>query len=57
MPTLILHGTADEVIPVQVSRDYAASRPWVRLVELDSDHALGNVEAEIWQETRTFLGI
>ncbi len=57
VPTLILHGTADEVIPVQVSRDYAASRPWVRLVELDSDHALGNVEAEIWQETRAFLGI
>lgn len=49
IPTLILHGKKDEVIPITVSRDFAISRPWVELVELDSDHALGNVIEEIWQ--------
>ncbi|MEH1847159.1 MAG: YqiA/YcfP family alpha/beta fold hydrolase [Nostoc sp.] len=49
IPTLILHGKKDEVIPIKASRDFAYSRPWVELVELDSDHALGNVMEEIWQ--------
>lgn len=39
--TLIIHGTRDETVPVSLSREYAASRPNVRLVELDDDHALG----------------
>ncbi|MBW4670704.1 MAG: alpha/beta fold hydrolase [Cyanomargarita calcarea GSE-NOS-MK-12-04C] len=47
--TLILHGLDDEVIPIQASRDFAKSRPWVELVELDSDHALGNTLFAIWQ--------
>jgi uncharacterized protein len=54
IPTLILHGRQDEVIPIQASRDYAIDRPWVRLVELDSDHALGNVVEEMWQEIKAF---
>jgi uncharacterized protein len=49
IPTLILHGQQDDVIPIQSSRSYAASRPWVSLIELDSDHSLTNVQAEIWQ--------
>jgi uncharacterized protein len=57
LPTLILHGTEDETISVEASRTYAATRPWVKLVELPSDHALGNVEAEIWQHTRSFVGL
>ncbi|MEH2228391.1 MAG: YqiA/YcfP family alpha/beta fold hydrolase [Nostoc sp.] len=52
--TLILHGKKDEVIPIEASRDFARSRPWVELVELDSDHALGNVMKEIWQAIRLF---
>lgn len=48
LPTLILHGREDEVIPIEASRDYAAQRPWVKLVELDSAHALGDVLPEIW---------
>lgn len=52
--TLILHGKKDEVIPIKASRDFARSRPWVELVELDSDHALGNVMEEIWQAIRLF---
>lgn len=57
LPTLILHGVQDDVVPVQASRDYAATRPWVKLVELDSDHSLGNVQEQIWQHTRQFCGI
>lgn len=49
VPTLILHGIHDEVIPVQASRDFAGTRPWVQLVELDSDHGLGNVIPQLWQ--------
>ncbi len=55
IPTLILHGKDDEVIPIQASRDFARERPWVELVELDSDHALGNVTSEIWQAIRLYL--
>lgn len=54
IPTLILHGIKDEVIPIQASRDFAATRPWVNLIELDSDHSLINVLPEIWQEISTF---
>ncbi|MEH2237564.1 YqiA/YcfP family alpha/beta fold hydrolase [Nostoc sp.] len=54
IPTLILHGKKDEVIPIEASRDFARSRAWVELVELDSDHALGNVMEEIWQGIRLF---
>ncbi len=52
--TLILHGKKDEVIPIKASQDFAQSRPWVELVELDSDHALSNVMEEIWQSIRLF---
>jgi hypothetical protein len=54
LPTLILHGRYDEVIPLQASQAFAARRPWVKLVELESDHALGNKLDEIWREMQTF---
>lgn len=54
IPTLILHGCNDQVIPINASRDYASVRPWVQLIEFDSDHALINVMAEIWKEIETF---
>jgi len=55
LPTLILHGSRDEVIPIQASRDFAANRPWVQFIALDSDHSLGNVMAEVWQAINQFL--
>ncbi len=55
IPTLILHGIYDDVIPVQASRNYAQSRPWVELVELDSDHALADVSSAIWGSITQFL--
>ena len=54
IPTLILHGKNDEVIPIEASRDFARCRSWVKLVELNSDHVLGNVMEEIWQTIRLF---
>lgn len=55
VPTLILHGRDDEVIPIQASRDYAQTRSSVELVELESDHSLGNVLPQIWQAIHRFL--
>ncbi len=55
IPTLIMHGINDEVIPIQMSRNYAHFRPWVELVELDSDHALADVSQEIWGSMSQFL--
>ncbi|MDY6941273.1 MAG: YqiA/YcfP family alpha/beta fold hydrolase [Cyanobacteriota bacterium] len=52
--TLILHGISDEVIPIQVSRDYISTRSWVKLIELESDHSLGNSLERIWQEIQRF---
>ncbi|MFM7423910.1 MAG: YqiA/YcfP family alpha/beta fold hydrolase [Elainella sp.] len=57
LPTLILHGRQDDVIPIQASRDFATTRPWVKLIELDSDHALVDVQAEIWQMICAFCQI
>ncbi|HEY9764204.1 MAG TPA: YqiA/YcfP family alpha/beta fold hydrolase [Trichocoleus sp.] len=57
IPTLILHGRQDEVISIQASRDYASTRPWAKLIELESDHALGDVQDAIWQEIQQFLAI
>lgn len=54
IPTLILHGKHDEVIPIAASREFARTRPWVELQELNSDHALANVMVEIWQAIYRF---
>lgn len=54
LPTLILHGQQDDVIPIAASRSFAIQRPWVKLIELDSDHALTNVQSEIWQAIKMF---
>lgn len=55
IPTLILHGQQDDVINIQASRDYAATRPWTQLVALDSDHTLSHVSREIWESIQKFL--
>lgn len=57
VPTLIVHGRQDDVIPVAASQDYARDRPWVELIELESDHALGDVQPEIWAQIQRFCQI
>ncbi|MDJ0637010.1 MAG: YqiA/YcfP family alpha/beta fold hydrolase [Xenococcaceae cyanobacterium MO_188.B29] len=49
LPTLILHGQNDEVIPIEASRNYINQHPWTKLIELESDHALADVMPKIWQ--------
>lgn len=58
LPILILHGTQDEVVPIALSQDYAASRPeWVRLAAVESDHRLGDQDPWLWAQTREFMGV
>jgi hypothetical protein len=56
VPTLIVHGIRDEIIPIQSSRDYVARRPWAQLVSVESDHALTDVLDPIWQVASRFCG-
>lgn len=42
-PALIFHGISDVVVPVSLSRVFAAGHPEAQLRELDSDHELLNV--------------
>ena len=53
-PTLILHGLQDDVVPLQSSREYAATDPRVRLVELPDDHLLLRSLPRIGEELEGF---
>jgi uncharacterized protein len=57
LPTLILHGRADEVIAIDRVREYKKTRPWAQLIEMDSDHSLTKVMPHIWLEIRQFLAL
>ena len=55
LPTRIVHGRQDDVIDLAVSRRFAASRPWVRLLEVDADHRLAGVSGVIWRQMEALL--
>lgn len=57
VPTLILHGIQDDVIPIAASIGFACDRPWVTLVKLNSDHALTDVSEQIWQSIKDFCSL
>jgi hypothetical protein len=54
-PGLILHGTRDEIVPVEISQAYAGRHPNVTLKLLDSGHELTDVLDDMWVEVRRFL--
>lgn len=54
IPTLILHGKHDAVIPARSSENFAHTRPWVKLHVFDSDHSLNDVQPELWEACRAF---
>jgi len=56
VPTVIIHGKGDEVVPIAVSRDFAAAYPDdVRLIEVDDEHGLAQSLDRIVAETRALL--
>jgi uncharacterized protein len=57
LPTLIIHGINDDVIPISASQNFVEDRPWVELIEWDSDHQLTDLNQEIWQEICRFCDI
>jgi len=57
LPTLLLHGRQDEVIDPASSIAFAASRPWVTLKLLDTDHGMESALDILWQETAAFLDL
>ncbi len=53
--TLILHGTDDDIVPIEGSRRYADAHDQVELIELDDEHTLENSVDRIAEEaTRWF---
>lgn len=56
-PALIIHGVADDVVPVGVSREFARRNTSARLVEVSSGHELTDQVETLWRETALFLGI
>jgi pimeloyl-ACP methyl ester carboxylesterase len=60
VPTLIVHGRRDETVDVAVSREWAAGRRNVRLVETDDGHelkaSLPLIKAEADRFLAPFLG-
>jgi hypothetical protein len=52
---MIFHGTEDDVVPVEFSRDFIAKRPNAKLREMKSGHELTDVMDGIWEESKAFL--
>jgi pimeloyl-ACP methyl ester carboxylesterase len=55
VPTLVFHGQHDAVIDPALSAAFAAPRPNVERVVLDSDHELRDVLDPMWERIRQFL--
>jgi len=54
-PTLIFHGTGDDVVPLESSTEFARMHDNVRLIPLPSGHELTDVLEEIWRESESFV--
>jgi pimeloyl-ACP methyl ester carboxylesterase len=54
-PTRIIHGTADDVVPIDLSRRLAAAHPHITLREVDDRHELVHSLPLIESEAVTFL--
>jgi len=57
VPTLILHGTRDDVVPIDRSRTFAAGKPHVRLLELDDGHELVDSIPRLVSEAEAFVRV
>jgi alpha-beta hydrolase superfamily lysophospholipase len=50
--TTIIHGSRDQVVPVELSRAFAAAHPEVDLIEVDDEHRLADSLDRIVDATR-----
>ena len=55
VPTLIVHGARDDVIPIEGSRAFAAGRRHARLVEVDDGHELLAALPRVLDEIERFV--
>jgi pimeloyl-ACP methyl ester carboxylesterase len=55
VPTLILHGVRDAIVPIEHSRRFAAGKRHVRLLELDDEHELIASLPRLLAESTGFL--
>ena len=55
VPTLIVHGANDDVVPASRSRTFAAGKAHVRLVEVEDGHELGASIPRVLRESGRFL--
>lgn len=56
-PCFIIHGTRDEVVPVEYSIEYARQYPAVKLLMLDDGHELRNDLDGLAKAIEEFLGL
>ncbi len=55
-PITIIHGRNDKTVPIDHSRNYAASfSDQVQLIEVDADHDLNDHLDFIWEQVQSFL--
>ena len=57
IPTLILHGKYDEVVPLSWSQEFAVINQNVNLHPLNGDHQLLDQKQIMWELIRKFLKI
>lgn len=55
-PALVVHGSHDDVVPVEASESFAKSHPNVQLRVIESGHELTDSLDRLWYETAMFLG-
>ena len=55
VPTLVVHGTNDDVVDIARSRDFARESPHIRVVEVDDGHELSASIGRILSEADTFF--
>jgi pimeloyl-ACP methyl ester carboxylesterase len=56
VPTLVVHGAQDTIVPIEVARSVAERIPGARLVEVEAGHlATGRAALEIQSEIESFL--
>jgi alpha-beta hydrolase superfamily lysophospholipase len=55
VPTLIIHGTRDEVVPVSQSKEFAAGRPDVALELVDDSHQLLKAPEKMLESIERFI--